>query len=286
VPDSVVIVTGGAGGIGRVTAELLGRDHAVVISGRTQGSLDSAVTELSARGITATAVVADVADRAAVDALFAKAGALGRVAAVVHAAGVSPQMGPADSMIAINALGTVHVTQAALAAAGEGFALVNVSSVAGHLLPALFVPRRAYRLALTDPAAFAARLARVARRAPRGQRSAAAYTLSKNFVIWYSAKMAAAFGARGARILSVSPGVFDTPMGRLEERHGAAAIIRHSALNRLGDPREVAELLAFCASAKPGYLTGTDILCDGGTMAGSTVRALVAQGRRALADDA
>jgi len=97
--------------------------------------------------------------------------------------------------------------------------------------------------------------------------------------------MAAAFGAKGARILSVSPGIFDTPMGRLEEDHGGAALIRQAALKRLGDPREVAELLAFCADAKPGYLTGVDILCDGGIKAGSSVKALIAQARGALADN-
>ena len=60
-------------------------------------------------------------------------------------------------------------------------------------------------------------------------RSGSAYSLSKNFVIWYTAKMAAAFGAARARILSVSPGSFDTPMGRLEEDSGAGKLIEYAA---------------------------------------------------------
>jgi len=64
--------------------------------------------------------------------------------------------------------------------------------------------------------------------------------------------------------VSVSPGSFDTEMGRLEEAKGAGALAEHSALGRFGKVEEIAEVLAFCASDKPGYLTGTDILVDGG----------------------
>ena len=89
------------------------------------------------------------------------------------------------------------------------------------------------------------------------------------FVIWYSRQMAARFGAKGARIRSVSPGSFDTAMGRLEKKSGAERLVAYAALKRFGTPEEIAELLAFCASSKPGCLTGVDILCDGGTQADS-----------------
>ena len=94
-------------------------------------------------------------------------------------------------------------------------------------------------------------------------------------LVWYSQKMAAAFGAKGARILSVSPGTFDTATGRLEEKSGSAKLIEYAAIKRYGTPEEIAELLAFCASDKPSYLTGTDILCDGGTKAGLTLRGVI-----------
>ena len=83
-------------------------------------------------------------------------------------------------------------------------------------------------------------------------------------MIWWSRQLAAPLGAKGARIVSVSPGSFDTRMGRLEEAKGAGALAEHSALGRFGKVQEIAEVLAFCASDKPGYLTGTDILVDGG----------------------
>jgi NAD(P)-dependent dehydrogenase (short-subunit alcohol dehydrogenase family) len=265
--------------MGLATAKVLGLDHRVVISDVKQEALDAATAELSALGITAQAIVADITDRASVDALFAKAATLGRLTSVVHAAGVSPQMGGADLIVKVNAVGTINVTQAALAVAAEGLALVSVASIAGHLTPSLLVPKRTYKLALTDPEAFAAKLTRAASLGPRGMRSGSAYSLSKNFVIWYTATMAAAFGTKGARILSVSPGSFDTAMGRLEENSGAGKLIEYAALRRFGKPGEIAELLAFCASEKPGYLTGVDILCDGGTKAGLTLKGMISMAR-------
>jgi NAD(P)-dependent dehydrogenase (short-subunit alcohol dehydrogenase family) len=279
-PDTTVaVVTGGAGGMGLATAKVLGRDHAVVISDIRQEALDAAVSELAGLGIKAEAVVADITDRGSVDALLRQAGSLGEVRSVVHTAGVSPSMGAHGLIIKINALGTVNVTQAALAVATEGFALVNVASIAGHMTPSLLVPKRAYKLALSDPQAFTGKLTAAAGRGPASMRSASAYSLSKNFVIWYSAKMAPAFGAKGARILSVSPGSFDTEMGRLEEDKGSGKLTGYAALKRFGKPEEIAELLAFCAGDKPGYLTGVDILCDGGTRAGLGLKGIIAMAR-------
>jgi NAD(P)-dependent dehydrogenase (short-subunit alcohol dehydrogenase family) len=92
--------------------------------------------------------------------------------------------------------------------------------------------------------------------------------------------MAAAYGTKGARILSVSPGSFDTAMGRLEEKSGSGRLLDYAALKRFGRPEEVAELLAFCAGEKPGYLTGVDILCDGGTRAGLGRAGMLALARK------
>ena len=85
--------------------------------------------------------------------------------------------------------------------------------------------------------------------------------------------MAARFGAKGARILSVSPGSFDSAMGRLEKGSGSERLVACAALKRFGPSEEFAELLAFCACSKPGYFTGVDILCDGGTRPDSRCRA-------------
>lgn len=89
----------------------------------------------------------------------------------------------------------------------------------------------------------------------------------------------ARFGKRGGRIVSVSPGTIDTSMGRLEERAGSGAMLNYAALKRFGRPEEVAELLAFCADAKAGYLTGVDIACDGGVLAAFTMKDMITVAR-------
>jgi NAD(P)-dependent dehydrogenase (short-subunit alcohol dehydrogenase family) len=101
---------------------------------------------------------------------------------------------------------------------------------------------------------------------PKNLRASVAYAISKNFVTWYAKTDAVKFGQKGIRLLSVSPGSFETPMGELE-KDDMAAYIEQSALKRPGHVEEIANVLAFCASDKAGYLTGADILCDGGCVA-------------------
>jgi NAD(P)-dependent dehydrogenase (short-subunit alcohol dehydrogenase family) len=66
--------------------------------------------------------------------------------------------------------------------------------------------------------------------------------------------------------LSVSPGSFETPMGELEKDR-VKEYTNQSAIKRLGRVEEIADLFAFCVSYKASYLTGVDILCDGGSLA-------------------
>jgi NAD(P)-dependent dehydrogenase (short-subunit alcohol dehydrogenase family) len=266
--------------MGLATARIMGRDHRVVISDVSRERLDQAVEQLRGLGIDASSAVCDITDRGSVDALFAQAEDGGHVRAVVHTAGVSPLMGDAEFIARTNAVGTVNVVESYLVRAAEGDALVAVASVAGHMGPGFLLPKRAFRLARTDLATFHRKLLASTAILPKGARAGVAYTTSKAFVIWYAREMAADFGAKGARIVSVSPGTFDTAMGRLEEKSGSGKLVDLAALKRFGRPEEVAEVLAFAASDKPGYLTGTDILVDGGTTAGMGWRDIVNLARR------
>jgi len=273
------VITGGAGGMGLATARLMGADHRLVLLDLSQEALDAAVAELAASGLEARGVAVDITDRAAVAEALQDVEAEAGVRAVVHAAGLSPSMGHPERIIRVNAIGTVNVAEAFAEVVPPGGALVNVASVAGHMLPRVLIPRRVFWQVDTDPEELAARLLKRANRGPSGGRSGTAYSLSKAFVIWYSAHLAARFGEREARVVSVSPGSFDTDMGRLEEGSGSAALVEHGALKRFGGPEEIAAVLAFCASEAPGYLTGTDILCDGGVKAGMTLRAMIEMAR-------
>ena len=255
--------------MGLSTAKIVGRDHTVVLCDVRQDRLDAAVSTLDGLGITCKAVNCDVTDRRAVDGLLETASGLGTLASVIHAAGVSPIM-------RTNAVGTVNVNEGFFQIAGEGVAIVNVASMAAHMLPENMVPTGQFPQALQDEDAFMSDMMAACNVFPEEGRSGMAYAISKSFVRWYSTSQAERFNGRGLRIVSVSPGSIDTEMGRLEEQAGAGAMVADAAVPRWGKPEEMAELLAFCASDKAGYLTGTDILNDGGVIASMTERARLA----------
>lgn len=90
--------------------------------------------------------------------------------------------------------------------------------------------------------------------------------MSKHFVIWFAKTDAARFGAKNVRILSVTPGNFDTPMGALEKDE-AGTYLKFNAIKRNGKPEEIAALYEMLTDEQLGYLTGADIICDGGCIA-------------------
>ncbi|MBH0780308.1 SDR family oxidoreductase [Nocardia bovistercoris] len=272
----VSIITGGAGGMGVATAEILGRDHTVVLADVRAERLDAAVAALSDLGITATPVVCDVTEEKAVEELFDVASGLGVIASVIHTAGVSPSMGDADYVMRTNVLGTLHVGEVFYRRAHPDAALVNVASMAAHLLPVEAVPSQHFPTALRDQDAFLAEMAAICGAVPEEARSGYAYAIGKSFVKWYSESQAERFNGRHLRIVSVSPGSIETEMGKLEAEAGAGAMVADFAVPRWGKPEEMAALFAFAASPAAGYLTGTDILADGGVVASMRERARVA----------
>lgn len=264
----IVVITGGAGGMGLATAKLMGKDHHVVVCDVSQKRLESATDYLKQHEISCDSVECNIIDRKSVDALVNMVDGLGSVTSVIHTAGISPQMADPETILRVNALGTINITEAFFRIATEGFVLVNVASNAAHFLPGWLIPKSAYRYAISKPEVFLRKTLFRCRFMPKAlYRTGMAYVISKNFVIWYSKKSAAKFGQKGARILSVSPGTFDTEMGRLEEKSGSMEMLKKAALKRVGTTEEVAELFAFCVSRKAGYITGVDILCDGGVVA-------------------
>ena len=268
-PDKkICVITGGSSGIGLATALRMGRKgYALVLAARTPAKLDKAIAELTAEGIDASACRCDISDWGSVQGLAAYAQSLGEVSIVLHIARMSPHMGNAETILRGNALGTVHVHDAFYPVLAPGGCLVDTSSMSAYLTPEFIMPKKAFPLASTDREAFLRRIMARVNLLPQKSRAGAAYAISKYFVIQYAKKEAARFGERGVRVLCITPGNFETPIGELEKEE-AWAYLRYNAIKRLGRPDEIAALFAAVSGPEMGYLTGTDILCDGGCVAG------------------
>ncbi len=264
--ENICVVTGGGSGMGLEAAKIIGKEQKIILVGRTVEKLENAVSQLKALDIDVEAFPCDVSNKASVDKLAAYAASRGNVKTVIHSAGVSGHMANAEKIFSINAVGTIYVDEAFSAIMSEGSCILNVSSMAAYMLQSDQIPIQIYKLSLQDPDAFLQTMLQVLSSMPEEQRIGAAYTMSKNFVVWYTAREAMKYGRKGIRVVSISPGTFKTPMGELEGK-AAADFAMLGALGRLGEPEEIAKMMAFMVSDSCSYLCGADILYDGGTVA-------------------
>lgn len=262
----VCVITGGGSGMGLATAKILGKNNHIIIAGRTVKKLENAIKELKAKGIDAEAFACDISNRESVNKLATHASSIGKIKSVIHAAGMSPNMGDAKTIMEVNALGTININEAFFEVMEKDSCLIDVSSMSGHMIPGVIMPGKKYKYSRRNKMLFMKMMMGRVNLFPTKMRSSIAYGISKNFVTWYAKTDALKFGEKGIRVLSVSPGSFETPMGELEGDR-IAEYTQKSAIKRLGHVDEIANLFEFCVSEKASYLTGVDILCDGGCVA-------------------
>lgn len=265
----VCVITGGGSGMGLACAKCMDKEKIIVLSGRTEAKLEKAINELKELGYTAYAKACDTSKRESVKELAEYAASLGEVTNVINSAGVSPAMnGTPESILRINALGTVYVNQEFAKVMGEGSVIVDVSSNSAYILPSFIIPKKAYKLAETNEELFLKKLIKKSN-LPKNEynKKGFAYSLSKNFVIWYASKCAYDLGPKGIRVCSLSPGLIATDMGNLEAESGGM-LIPATAEERMGKPEELGFALAMVADERNGYLAGVDVLVDGGASNG------------------
>ena len=262
----ICVITGGGSGMGLATARIMGKTHYVIICGRTALKLQKAIGELKTENIECEAFSCDVSNQESVRALAEYAKKLGNVQAVIHAAGMSPHMDNALKIMEANALGTIYINEEFSKVMEVGSCIVDVASMSAYLTPKLIMPQGAYKFSLTDKTLFMKKMMRRVNLFPKKLRSNIAYCISKHFDIWYAKESAGLYGDKGIRVLSVSPGNFETPMGKLEEEE-ADKLTQYAAIKRFGCADEIAFLLASIVDSRNGYLTGIDIICDGGLVA-------------------
>ncbi len=264
-PEVIVVI--GAGGIGQAIGRRQGTGRAVLLADHSQPVLDTAKRNLEDGGHTVSARHVDVSSRESVRALAQAAAQLGTVVSVVNTAGLSPVQAPPAAILAVDLVGTALVFEEFRSVIAPGGAGLVISSMAGHMPPPLDLETA--RLLGQTPADELLSLPVLSEQAVPN--SGAAYAISKQANHARAQAAAVTWGERGARVNSLSPGIVLTPLAR-DEMSGPGAenyqrMIATSAAGRVGTTDEIAAAAAFLLGPDAGFITGTDLLIDGGVIA-------------------
>lgn len=272
---TISVVTGAGGAMGATCALALAPTVDVMLLTDIDGSRLEAVAE-RVEEETATKVdtlTGDIGDKEVVEDLVACARTLGELRALVNTAGLSPAMTDWRGIFRVD-LAAVHLLlDSFLPAVVPGTVAICIASIAAHL--GEFDP--AMDAVCDDPLStdFEERFLALAGSAPE---PGATYRLAKRAVIRLCERAAVTWGSRGGRVLSLSPGLIDTAMGRLELEHNE---IKNwmAAVTPVGGERtgpdtvlpglaeDVSGAVAFLCSERAAFISGCDIRVDGGLIA-------------------
>jgi len=262
-----VVVIIGVGGIGQAIARRQGAGKLLLLADFNQDTLASAHRNLETLGYTVKTQVVDVSSRDAVKALAETATRLGNVMQVITTAGLSPNMAPAKSILAVDLLGVALVLEEFRNVVSAGGAGIVISSMAGHMLPPLTADQNK---ALADtPTDDLLELAFLSNDAISD--SGMAYAMAKRANHLRVQVESIHWGQRGARVNAISPGIIATPLAQHEMNspvgHIYRAMIDASSSKRMGTPDEVATAAAYLLGNDASFITGADLLIDGGVIA-------------------
>jgi NAD(P)-dependent dehydrogenase (short-subunit alcohol dehydrogenase family) len=265
-----VLITGAAGGMGRACARLIGLTHDLVLNDVAAPGLEAFAAELERDGYTVSGVAAgDGCD----DTVLAKlVGFLdkGQPFAVIHTAGVSPSQGDWQTIMRVNMLGTAKLMEVLEPLVVPGTVAVLIASTAGHIFPYL-LEADPVMLAALEPDLVGRMTPFIDGMTAQAGPAAAggiAYSLSKRGVLRFGERKAMAWGPKGGRVVTISPGLMLTPMGRQElaNTKGAKETMDAAPVGRPGTAMDIAMVARFLLSPEASFISGSDIRVDGGSV--------------------
>ena len=268
----VVVVTG-VGGMGVACARRLGGSAHLVLADFDEAKLGAVVDEFTRDGFTVTGQRVDVSDPASVGALVAVVRGLGSLRTLVHTAGLSPTQASGERVLEVDMLGTEHVLNAFLDVVVQGTVAVCIASMAGSMAELPRELEHAVTRATTDGLMDAL-----------GDMDlsdfGATYSVAKRVNQLRIEQAAVAWGPRGGRVVSISPGIISTPMTHQELAEGAGEQMRGmldiSPVPRIGTAEDIASAVQWLASPAASFVSGCDLRVDGGVTA--AVRGFLAAG--------
>lgn len=257
----LAIITGAHGGIGTAMVRAFAEDawRELILVDLDAAKLEEVAAPARQRGARTQLLACDITDPAFPARLLDLVGGR-RIGAVANAAGVTGKTAPIERILEVNLDGSRIIIDTVLPHLAPGGAVILFASMAGH-----FPAPPKVGAVFDEPLP------------PEGTRAIAhlvetpeqAYPLSKRGIVFMVRREAKRFARAGARICAVSPGFIDTPMIRASWAPVIERQIANSAVERLGRPEEVADLVVFLASPKARLITGCDLLVDGGALYGT-----------------
>lgn len=235
-------------------------DGKVLITGRNEDRLINAAKELSDAGVEVIWKSSDISNLDSLKELFDFANENGKIKAVINSAGVSGVGVDSRLTFNIDLIGAENLINLTFDHAENGTVLILIASMMGHVVP----PNPTYDEYLKSPSKEGAVDALV--QMTQGK-SDIAYNFSKRGVHLMVKEHAAEFGKKGARIVSISPGIIMTPMAKKAAEVATeqmAYMKMMTPAGRNGESEDIANAVEFLVSDKASFITGTDLIVDGG----------------------
>ena len=262
-----VIVVVGAGLIGQAIARRVGVGKHVLLADLRPDNANAAAEVLSNAGYEVSVGTVDASSRDAVHALVEIATGVGEITGLIHAAGVSPSQASPSTILKVDLYGTALMLEEFGNVIASGGAGVVIASQSGHRLPPLTAEQN--KALATTPADELLDLPFL--QPDQLTDSLHAYQIAKRGNSLRVMAEAVRWGKRGARLNTISPGIIITPLAKDEltgpRGEGYRRMIESSPAGRAGTPDEVGTVGALLMGPDGTFITGSDILIDGGVTA-------------------